>query len=78
MNQLYTELQWLPRAPHDFSSRLKAAASCGELRGSVVRSLASCALNLNQLIKLAKVVLNAEPTFKWPMFSKKLTKRRNV
>jgi FkbH-like protein len=60
VNQLYTELQWLPRAPHDFSTRLKAAASCGELRGSVVSSLASCALNLNQLIKLAKVVVNAQ------------------
>ena len=59
MNQLYTELQWLPRAPHDFSTLLKAAASSGELRGSVIRSLASCALNLNQLIKLAKVVVNA-------------------
>jgi FkbH-like protein len=60
VNQLYTELQWLPRPPQDFSTLLKAAASSGELRGSVIRSLASFALNLNQLVKLAKVVVNAQ------------------
>ncbi len=56
MNPLYSELQWLPRPPHDFSSRLKAAASSGEPLGSEIRSLASFALDLNQLMKLARVI----------------------
>jgi alpha-D-ribose 1-methylphosphonate 5-triphosphate synthase subunit PhnH len=34
---------------------LKAAASCGESLGSEIKSLASSALDLNQLIKLAKL-----------------------
>ena len=56
MNPLYSELQWLPRPPQDFSTRLKAAASSGESLGSEIRSLASFALDLNQLMKLAKVI----------------------
>ena len=56
MNPLYSELQWLPRPPQDFSTLLKAAASSGESLGSEIRSLASFALDLNQLIKLAKVI----------------------
>jgi FkbH-like protein len=56
VNPLYSELQWLPRPPQDFSTRLKAAAGSGESLGSEIRSLASFALDLNQLIKLAKVI----------------------
>ena len=56
MNPLYSELQWLPRPPQDFSTLLKAAASSGESLGSEIRPLASFALDLNQLIKLAKVI----------------------
>ena len=55
MNPLYSELQWLPRPAQDFSTRLKAAASSESL-GSEIKSLASSALDLNQLIKLAKVI----------------------
>jgi FkbH-like protein len=56
VNPLYSELQWLPRPAQDFSTRLKAAAICGESLGSEIKSLASSALDLNQLIKLAKVI----------------------
>jgi FkbH-like protein len=56
VNSLYSELQWLPRAPQDFSTLLKAAASSGESLGSEIRSLASFGLDLNQLTKLARVI----------------------
>ena len=56
MNRLYCELQWLPRAPHEFSRLLKALASASESLGSEIRSLASFALDLNQLTKLAKTI----------------------
>ena len=56
MNSLYSELQWLPRAPQDFSTLLKAAASSGESLGSEIRSLASFGLDLNRLTKLARVI----------------------
>lgn len=59
MNPLYVELQWLPRAPKDYSQRLKAVGVSEEPSGSELRSLASCALDLNQLTKLAKVIKNA-------------------
>jgi FkbH-like protein len=56
VNSLYSELQWLPRAPQDFSTLLKAAASSGESLGSEIRSLASFGLDLNKLTKLARVI----------------------
>jgi FkbH-like protein len=56
MNQLYTALQWLPRAPQDFSQRLKDAANSAEPIGSRLQSLAMHALDLNQLTKLAKTI----------------------
>lgn len=52
--QLYTELQWLPRAPEDFSARLKALGSSFTGRGAL--ELAAFGLDLNQLTKLAKVL----------------------
>ena len=52
--QLYMELQWLPRAPEDFSVRLKALGSSFTGRGA--QELASFGLDLNQLTKLAKVI----------------------
>ncbi len=48
------ELQWLPRAPEDFSVRLKALGSSFTGRGA--QELASFGLDLNQLTKLAKVI----------------------
>ncbi len=56
MNSLYCELQWLPRPPDDFPSLLKALGSASEPLGTKIRSLASCALDLNQLTKLAKAI----------------------
>jgi FkbH-like protein len=59
MNPLYVELQWLPRAPKDYSQRLKAVGVSEEPQGREFRSLASFALDLNQLTKLARVIKNA-------------------
>jgi len=56
VNPLYSELRWLPRPPQDFSTRLRAAASSRDSLGSEIRSLASFALDVNQLTKLAKVI----------------------
>src|ERR1035437_531320 len=56
MNPLYVELQWLPRAPQDFSRQLKAVGSSEGPFGLELRALASHALDLNQLTKLAKVI----------------------
>ena len=56
MNSLYSELQWLPRAPQEFSERLKALASYATPIGREVQSLAGYGLNLNQLTKLAKTI----------------------
>ncbi len=52
--EMYTELQWLPKAPPDFSSQVKAWSEADG--GAALRSLASCALDLNQLTRLAKPI----------------------
>jgi len=54
MNSVYSELQWLPRAPHDFSARLKALARSSGPLGRELQALALSALDLNQLTKLAR------------------------
>jgi FkbH-like protein len=54
MNPLYAELQWLPRAPQGFSARVKALGSSSDSLGSEIQALASHALDLNQLMKLAQ------------------------
>ena len=54
MNPLYSELQWLPRPPEDFSGRLKALRSSAGSPGRELQALASYALDLNQLTRLAK------------------------
>jgi FkbH-like protein len=59
MISLYSELQWLPRAPQDFSARLKSFANSAGPIGHELQSLASHALDLNQLTKLAKVIARA-------------------
>ncbi len=59
MNPLYADLQWLPRVPKEFSKRLKALdTSTGNL-GIELRALALYALDLNQLTKMAKVIVKA-------------------
>ena len=59
MNQLYAELQWLPRAPRDFAGRLKALGTSADQLGRELQALALPALDLNQLTKLAKVIDSA-------------------
>jgi FkbH-like protein len=56
MDQLYVQLQWLPQAPKAFSERLKAAGRDAVCPGTELQALASHALDLNQLTKLAKVI----------------------
>ena len=56
MNPLYAELQWLPRAPPEFSARLKALGNSTDPLGREVQALALHALDLNQLTKLAKAI----------------------
>jgi FkbH-like protein len=56
MNPLYSELQWLQRASADFQTRLKALANSAGPVGRELQSLASYALDLNQLTKLARVI----------------------
>jgi FkbH-like protein len=59
MNPLYAELQWLPRAPDDFSDRLKAVRNSAGPSGRALQALASYFLDLNQLNKLAKTIEKA-------------------
>lgn len=60
MISLFSELQWLPRAPQDFSARLKSLGNSAGPIGRELQSLASHALDLNQLTKLAKVIARAQ------------------
>jgi len=56
MSALYTELQWLLRAPADFPQRLKAITDAEAPPGAELQALALHALDLNQLTKLAKAM----------------------
>jgi FkbH-like protein len=63
MNSLYTELRWLPRPPSDFNEELRAAGyadhpSDGSL-GCNLQRLATYALDLNQLVRVAKAIEKA-------------------
>jgi FkbH-like protein len=60
VNSLYSELQWLPATPQDFSDRLKALSNSSDSLGHELQALAQHGLNLNQLTKLAKVVTGAK------------------
>ncbi len=59
MKSLYTELGWLPRTPEDFSAQLKAAVSAEGPLGREFQALASYALDVNQLTKLARAIAKA-------------------
>jgi len=59
MNSLYSELHWLPQAPADFSARLKDLDAQGDGLGAAVQAIASYALDINQLTKLARRIGNA-------------------
>jgi len=56
MDPLYSELRWLPRVPEGFSERLKNLGNEAGPLGRELQSLASYALELNQLTKLAKAI----------------------
>jgi FkbH-like protein len=56
MNSLYVKLQWLRRAPKEFSVRLKVLESSPGLVGQDLQALALHALDLTQLTKLGKAV----------------------
>lgn len=65
MSSLYAELQWLPRAPQDFSQRVKALRSSPGSLGPEIQALTQHGLDINQLTRLSKVIstaiLNQEP-----------------
>jgi FkbH-like protein len=56
MDPLYSELRWLPRVAEGFSERLKDLGNQPGPLGRELQSLASQALDLNQLTKLAKAM----------------------
>lgn len=56
MNSLYEDLRWLPPAPGGFSGQLKSVDRSSETLGRELQTLASYALDLNQLTKLAKLI----------------------
>jgi len=56
VNPLYAELQWLPPAPASFSALVKDLGHRSGAIGEQLRALASYALDLNQLTKLAKAI----------------------
>jgi hypothetical protein len=60
VNSFYSELQWLPPAPKDFSDRLKALGNSSGPLGRELQVLAQHGLNLNQLTKLAKAIALAK------------------
>jgi FkbH-like protein len=67
--QLYTELQWLPRPPEDFSKRCRALRETGGAVGREIRALASFALDENKLVKLANSIeaLRSTPDYLRPL-----------
>jgi len=56
VDPLYSELRWLPRASLDFQGRLQSLEMAAGPIGAELRALATHALDLNQLNKLAKAI----------------------
>jgi FkbH-like protein len=54
--KLYTELEWLPRPPEDFSKRCRTLRETGGEVGREVRALAAFALDENKLTRLANSI----------------------
>jgi FkbH-like protein len=52
---IYSDLGWLPRTSAEFGAELKALANASDSLGTDLQRLASQALDLNQLTKLARV-----------------------
>ena len=65
MSSLYAELQWLPRAPQNFSQRVRALRGSPGSLGREIHALAQHGLDVNQLTRLSKVIstaiVNQEP-----------------
>jgi FkbH-like protein len=59
MNSLFKDLKWLPRVPGDFAERVKGLRNRSDVLGSELQALASHALDLNQLVKVAKAIAKA-------------------
>ena len=59
MDSVYSSLAWLARPPADFTALCRAALDQPEGLGARLRALASCALDENQLIRLARLVSKA-------------------
>lgn len=55
-NTLYAELAWLPKAPEDFSTQVRALQATDTGLGPAVQKLANHRLDENQLNKLAKAI----------------------
>jgi FkbH-like protein len=56
MNPLYSELQWLPRAPQEFRERMRSLENSPGQFGRELQSLALHALDVNQLTRLARTI----------------------
>lgn len=57
--QLYRDLSWLPKPPNDFAARCKGALAQDENLGTVIRALATHALNEHQLARLGRLIETA-------------------
>src|SRR5258708_4529830 len=55
-NSIFAQLAWLPRPAPGFSAACKSALEAGDRLGRRLRSLATPALDSNQLAKLARVI----------------------
>jgi FkbH-like protein len=58
-DELYVNLEWLPRAPDDFNEQLQTATQEKE-SGNLLRKLAGYALDINQIQRVAKVIAIAQ------------------
>ena len=56
MNDIYTNLSWLPEPPANFSAECRTAADSTGPLGAILLTLAKHGLNVNQLSRLAKTL----------------------
>ena len=58
-DELYVNLEWLPRVPDDFNEQLQTATQ-EKASGSLLRKLAGYALHINQIHRIAKIIATAQ------------------
>ena len=58
-DELYVNLEWLPRVPDDFNEQLQTATHA-KSPGSLLRKLAGYALDINQIHNIAKAIAIAQ------------------